>query len=95
MLDWGEIPSIEQNAGTVSGAWVFKGTRVPVRAVFENLSDDFIAEFCYHFPTSRKSRYGPCLNTSQERSSKILPPPLPGSRPPVAAPPGGDHSPFR
>ena len=51
MLDWGEIPSIEQNAGTVSGAWVFKGTRVPVRAVFENLSDDFIAEFCYHFPT--------------------------------------------
>ncbi len=51
MLDWGDIPSVEQNAGTVSGTWVFKGTRVPLRTLFANLSDEFIAEFCCHFPT--------------------------------------------
>lgn len=50
MLDWGSIPSLEATAGTASGAWVFKGTRVPVRAVFENISDDYITEFCCHFP---------------------------------------------
>ncbi|HZQ94056.1 MAG TPA: DUF433 domain-containing protein, partial [Candidatus Sulfotelmatobacter sp.] len=27
--------------GKVSGAWVFRGTRIPVAAVFENLEDGF------------------------------------------------------
>ena len=51
MLDWGSIPSLEATAGKGSGAWVFKGTRVPVRAVFENISDDYVTEFCRHFPS--------------------------------------------
>ena len=41
---------MEQSPGKVSGAWVFKGTRVPVSALFENLEsgarvDDFLAWF--------------------------------------------------
>ncbi len=50
MLDWNTVPSLEATEGKVSGAWVFKGTRVPVRALFENVGDDYIAEFCRHFP---------------------------------------------
>ena len=37
MLDWRECPAVERIPGKVSGEWLFKGTRVPVRALFENL----------------------------------------------------------
>jgi hypothetical protein len=40
MIDWSSCPVVERSAETVSGAWVFRGTRVPVSALFENLEDD-------------------------------------------------------
>ena len=39
MLDWSECPAVESVPGKASGAWVFRGTRMPVAAVFENLED--------------------------------------------------------
>jgi uncharacterized protein (DUF433 family) len=50
MLVWSECPAVERTAERVSGAWVFTGTRVPVRALFENLEegaslDDFLQWF--------------------------------------------------
>jgi uncharacterized protein (DUF433 family) len=39
MLDWSKCAAVERIAGKVSGAWLFKGTRVPVAALFENLED--------------------------------------------------------
>jgi uncharacterized protein (DUF433 family) len=50
MLDWINCMAVERNADRVSGSWVFKGTRVPVRALFENLEagatlDDFLKWF--------------------------------------------------
>jgi uncharacterized protein (DUF433 family) len=50
MLDWSRCPAVERTPGKVSGAWVFRGTRVPVKALFENLEsgarvDDFLAWF--------------------------------------------------
>jgi len=36
-LDWSECPAVESVPGRLSGAWVFKGTRMPVSAVFQNL----------------------------------------------------------
>jgi uncharacterized protein (DUF433 family) len=39
MADWSDCPEIERSPETMSGAWVFKGTRVPVLALFENLRD--------------------------------------------------------
>jgi len=38
-LDWSACPSVESVPGKLSGAWVFRGTRIPVSAVFENLED--------------------------------------------------------
>lgn len=38
-LDWSQCPAVESVPGKVSGAWVFKNTRMPVAAVFENLED--------------------------------------------------------
>jgi uncharacterized protein (DUF433 family) len=50
MLDWSQCPAVERSAERVSGAWVFRGTRVPVKALFENLEsgarlDDFLEWF--------------------------------------------------
>jgi uncharacterized protein (DUF433 family) len=50
MLDWNLCPAVERVPERVSGAWVFKGTRIPVRALFENLEegatvDDFLKWF--------------------------------------------------
>ena len=50
MLDWTNCPAVERVSDRVSGAWVFKGTRIPVRALFENLEegaslDDFLKWF--------------------------------------------------
>ena len=38
-LDWSKCPAVESVPGKVSGAWVFRGTRMPVSAIFENLED--------------------------------------------------------
>jgi uncharacterized protein (DUF433 family) len=50
MLDWSQCPAVERLPGKVGGAWLFRGTRVPVRALFENLEsgarvDDFLEWF--------------------------------------------------
>ena len=36
-LDWSQCPAVESIPGKLSGAWVFKDTRMPVSIVFENL----------------------------------------------------------
>ena len=38
MTDWSKCPAVESVPGRVSGAWVFKGTRLPLYALFENLA---------------------------------------------------------
>jgi uncharacterized protein (DUF433 family) len=38
-LDWSQCPAVESVPEKVSGAWVFRGTRMPVSVVFENLED--------------------------------------------------------
>ena len=50
LLDCTQCPLVERVPGKVSGFWVFKDTRVPVRGLFENLEDgatvnDFLAWF--------------------------------------------------
>lgn len=36
-LDWSQCDTVESTPGRLSGAWVFRGTRMPVTTVFENL----------------------------------------------------------
>ena len=38
MLDWSQCRAVESVPGKVSGAWVFKGTRLPIKALFDNLA---------------------------------------------------------
>ena len=38
-LDWSQCPDVESIPGKVSGAWIFRNSRMPVKLVFENLED--------------------------------------------------------
>ncbi|MGE5321514.1 MAG: DUF433 domain-containing protein [Actinomycetota bacterium] len=37
ILDWPQCPAVERAPGKVSGAWVLRGTRMPVATILENL----------------------------------------------------------
>ena len=51
MTNWDTCEAVERNAKKVSGVWVFRGTRVPVSALFENLKDGASTEqFLEWFP---------------------------------------------
>ena len=51
MLDWSRCEAVERDPSKLGGAWTFKETRVPVRALFENLEDGAsIDQFLEWFP---------------------------------------------
>jgi len=51
MIDWSTCSAAERDPDRVSGAWVFRDTRVPLSALFENLEDGVpITEFVKLFP---------------------------------------------
>ena len=50
MLDWSQCPAVERSPEKVGGEWLFKATRIPIKALFENLKggakvDDFLEWF--------------------------------------------------
>jgi uncharacterized protein (DUF433 family) len=53
-LDWSRCPAVESIPGKVSGAWVFRGTRLPVATVIENLEDLSIEEVIEQFDVTRE-----------------------------------------
>jgi uncharacterized protein (DUF433 family) len=56
-ISWLTCPEVERTPGKVSGTWVFRGTRIPVRALFENLRDGAsIEEFLKWFPGVRRNQ---------------------------------------
>ena len=51
MTDWTTCPAVERTPGTVSGAWVFAGTRIPLFALYENpAAGATVGEFVEWFP---------------------------------------------
>ncbi len=51
MHDWSRCDAVERTPRRLSGGWTFKGTRVPVKALFENLEGGATVEqFLEWFP---------------------------------------------
>lgn len=50
-VDWSQCPVLESIPGKVSGAWVFRDTRVPVSAVLKNLKHLSVNEVVQEFPS--------------------------------------------
>ncbi len=53
-LDWSQCPAVESIPGKVSGAWVFRDTRLPVATVIENLEDLSVEEVIEQFDVTRE-----------------------------------------
>ena len=53
-IDWSQCPAVESIPGKVSGAWVFKDTRLPVATVIENLEDLSVEEVMEQFDVTRE-----------------------------------------
>jgi uncharacterized protein (DUF433 family) len=53
-LDWSQCPAVESVPGKVSGAWVFRDTRLPVATVIENLEDLSVEEVMEQFDVTRE-----------------------------------------
>lgn len=61
--DWHSCAEVEYHPGKVSGAAVFRGTRVPVRALFENLEDGAsVDDFLEWFPGVSRRQVEAVLN---------------------------------
>ena len=73
MLDWSRCPAVERVPGKVSGTWLFKGTRVPVRALFENIeSGARIDDFLEWFPgVTRQQVEAVIIHTEQSLTDAI------------------------
>ena len=73
MIDWSSCPAVERNPARVSGAWVFRGTRVPVAALFENLEDEVsVAEFVDLFPGVALSQTKQVLEHAARSSLELV-----------------------
>jgi len=69
MLEWSTCPTVERNSDKLSGAWVFKETRVPVKALFENIEDGAsVDDFLLWFPGVSKAQVDAVL----EHASRSL-----------------------
>ena len=53
-LDWSQSPAVESIPGKVSGAWVFRDTRLPIVTVIENLEDLSVEEVMEQFDVTRE-----------------------------------------
>jgi uncharacterized protein (DUF433 family) len=63
MIDWSSCPAVERDPEKVSGSWVFRNTRVPVIALFENLEGGAsIGDFLLWFPGVIKEQVAAVLD---------------------------------
>lgn len=66
MIDWSQCSAVERNPAKVSGAWLFKGTRVPVKALFENLEGGAtVDQFLEWFQGVQRSQVDAVLEHAQ------------------------------
>ena len=73
MLDWATCEAVERHPGKVSGAWVFRHTRVPVSARFSNLEGGAtVEEFLEWFPGVSREQ----VNTVLQHASRSLSDPV-------------------
>jgi uncharacterized protein (DUF433 family) len=67
MIDWSACPAVERSGDTLSGTWRFKNTRVPVKALFENLeSGATVDQFLEWFPGVSKEQVRAVLEFAEK-----------------------------
>lgn len=75
MLNWSQCSAVEHDPGKVGGAWVFRGTRVPVTALFENLEDGAtVDDFLSWFPGVRREQIEAVLDHASRSLDTVITP---------------------
>ena len=75
MLDWSQCSAVEYDLGKLGGAWIFRGTRVPVTALFENLEDGAtVDDFLSWFPGVRRLQIEAVLDHASRSLDTIITP---------------------
>ncbi|MBM3804454.1 MAG: DUF433 domain-containing protein [Acidimicrobiia bacterium] len=73
MEQWQDCEAVERHPDKVSGAWVFRGTRVPLAALFENLRDGAsIEEFLSWFPGVQRAQVEAVLEHEALAAAKTI-----------------------
>lgn len=72
MLDWGRLQQVERSEDKLGGAWVFRGTRVPVRALFENLENGAtLNQFLEWFPGVTSEQVAAVLAHAEQSLAEV------------------------
>jgi uncharacterized protein (DUF433 family) len=72
MLDWSQCREVERSPQKVSGAWVFRGSRVPVQSLFENLqAGASIEDFLEWFPGVERQQVEAVLEYAKQSLAEI------------------------
>jgi uncharacterized protein (DUF433 family) len=67
MLNWADCNAVERVPGKVSGTWLFRDSRVPVKALFENLEGGAtVEEFLEWFPGVTRTQVEAVLEYAQK-----------------------------
>ena len=72
MFDWSQCSAVERIPRKVSGAWLFKGTRVPVKALLENLEGGAnVKEFLAWFPGVTREQVETVLHHAEHCAGSV------------------------
>ena len=73
MIDWAQCPLLESIPGKVSGAWVFRGTRVPVSAILKNLKVLSVEEVAEEYPSVTREQIQAVLDFLAKSADPVFP----------------------
>lgn len=74
MMHWSQCAAVERDPEKVGGAWVFRNTRVPVAALFENLEDGAsVDDFISWFPGVTREQVAEVLEYTKDSLKKERP----------------------
>jgi uncharacterized protein (DUF433 family) len=72
-IDWAQCPVLESEPGKVSGAWLFRGTRVPVSAILKNLKNLSVDEVLEEYPSVTRGQVQTVLDFVARSADPVLP----------------------
>ena len=72
MIDWSKCSILESVPGKVSGAWVFRGTRVPVSAILKNLKHLTPVELAEEYPSVSRAQIDAVLDFLSQSADPVF-----------------------
>jgi len=72
-INWAQCPVLESEPEKVSGAWVFRGTRVPVSAILKNLKNLSVNEVVDEYPSVTREQIQTVLDFIASSADPVLP----------------------